>query len=345
MASRKKNPSRALPRELQIKIYDLMVRARALEQRLVKINKSGFGFFWIGGPGEEAFNIPLGLLIQKGEGLDYDFLHFHYRQSATLLAMGMEEIDAIRQMCNTASDPFSGGRNFVNHYSVKAWNVVKVTSPIEVQYSTAIGTGVAQRRHGGSGITIVTGGDAGTAEGDFSSCLVWASRENRELPMLIIVTNNQWGISTPYEEVHCEKTIVARAEGFGIKSATVDGNDVQESYHAIQEAMHYVRTTRKPFFLEANVSRLHGHSSASGGNWVPDEVDCLTDFEKHLKSQGFLKEADFQKLRSRYEEEALEAMKKVLKEPKPKGETIFDHLFVDEENSRYPWPRWLKQSD
>src|SRR3989338_3901853 len=94
-----------LPKELQIEIYDKMVKARVLEERLIRMSKSGLGFFWIGGPGEEAFNVPLGLLIKKGEGLDHDFLHFHYRQSATLLAMGVPMLDPIRQMHNVDADP------------------------------------------------------------------------------------------------------------------------------------------------------------------------------------------------------------------------------------------------
>src|SRR5688500_8581383 len=185
-----------LEREPLVRIHDLMVKARVLEERLIQMYKRGDGYFWIGGPGEEAFNVPLGLLMKKGQGLDYDYLHAHYRQSATLLALGEEPIGALRQMKNTATDPYSGGRNFAGHFSIHRWNVAPVSSPIEVQYLIAPGTAYAQRRHGGDGITIVTGGDAGTAEGDFASCLVWSSRPGSELPILIIVTNNQWGIST-----------------------------------------------------------------------------------------------------------------------------------------------------
>lgn len=335
---------KSLSKDLLINIYDLMVKARILEQRLIRMNKSGLGFFWIGGPGEEAFNVPLGLLIQKGEGLDFDFLHFHYRQSATLLAMGAPMIDAIRQMHNTETDPYSRGRNFVNHYAIKKWNVVNVTSPIEVQYAVSIGTGVAQKRHGGNGITIVTGGDAGTAEGEFASCLLWASRKGRELPLLMIVTDNRWGISTPYHEVHCDRPIAARAEAFGIRNDTLDGNDVLSSYTAIERAMNYVRSTRKPYFLEVHVSRLYGHSSASGANWVEGEVDCIPEFEKYLKKKKILGDKDFQKIREKYEAESLESLKMVLKEQKPKGESIFDHIFENKKEGMNPWPTWLKPS-
>ena len=239
--------------KLLIQIHDNMVKARVLEERLIRMYKQSDGYFWIGGPGEEAFNVPLGLQVKKGSGVEYDYLHLHYRSSAILMAMGMEPIDPIRQMKNVAADPFSGGRNFGNHFSRREWNVVPVSSTIETQYQTAIGTGIAQARRG-KGITIVNGGDAGTAEGDFASCLVWASRPGRELPLLIIVTNNEYGISTPYKGQHGETQIADRAAAFNIKSAVVNGNDPEQSYLAIQEAMDYIRTTRKPYFIESRVS-------------------------------------------------------------------------------------------
>lgn len=338
----KKNSSGTFSKELQVKIFDLMVKARALEERLIKMNKSGLGFFWLGGPGEEAFNVPLGLLIHKGEGLDYDFLHFHYRQSATLLAMGEPLLlNSIRQMHNTATDPYSKGRNFVAHTTIKKWNVVNITSPIGVQFAASIGTGVAQARHGGKGITIVTGGDAGTAEGEFASCLVWASRKGKELPMLIIVTDNRYGISTPFKDVHCDRPIADRARGLGIESATIDGNDPEISYFAIQKAMQVVRKTRKPYFLEVKVSRLYGHSSASGANWVEGELDCIPAFAKKLQKQKILSVAECQSLREKYEQEAMEHVKKVLQEPKPLPETIFDDVLADRKDVSEPWPRWL----
>ena len=318
-----------------------MVKARVLEERLIKMNKGGQGFFWIGGPGEEAFNVPLGLLINKGEGLNHDYLHFHYRQSATLLTMGIKMIDAIRQMHNTATDPYSGGRNFVNHYTVKEWNVVNVTTPIEVQYSVCIGSGVAQARNKAKGITIVTGGDAGTAEGEFQSCLLWSSRKGRELPILIIVTNNRWGISTPQKEVHPRTGIVERAKAFGIKTAVVDGNDVFASYEALKKAIDYVRKERKPFLIEANVSRLYGHSSASGANWVEGEADCIKEFEKRLKKEKIMKEEDFQKIRQQYEEAAKKALLQVLEEPMPDPVSIFNHVFVDRKDAEVVMPKWF----
>src|SRR6266446_3422610 len=170
----------SLPADKCLEIYRIIVRARAMEERMIKMSKSGEGYFWIGGPGEEAFNTYLGLQVKKGQGPAYDFLHLHYRNGATMVAMGMELIDAIRQMGMTATDPFSAGRNFPSHFSRRAWNVVPVSSVIEVQFAMAPGTAIVQKRAGGDGITVVVGGEAGTAEGDFASCMVWSTRPEQE---------------------------------------------------------------------------------------------------------------------------------------------------------------------
>src|SRR5438067_9105512 len=310
-------------------MHGLMVKSRVLEERLIQMYKQGDGYFWIGGPGEEAFNIPLGMLIDKGRGLQHDYCHFHYRQSATLLAMGVDPIDSLRMMKNTATDPYTGGRNFAGHYSIREWNVVPISSPIEVQYSMAPGTAMAQKRAGGRGITIVTGGDAGSAEGDFATCLVWSSRPANPLPVLIVVTNNKWGISTNWEGQHGEKRISDRGKGFGIESKTIDGNDPEVSYREIAAAMEYVRTERKPFLLEAMVSRLHGHSSASGANRVADEADCLKGFEKKLEERKLLTRQQMDELRQKYSVELQEAHRRVRQEPQPKGDTIYENVFLD----------------
>jgi 2-oxoisovalerate dehydrogenase E1 component alpha subunit len=313
--------------KLLLQTHDHMVKARVLEERLIRMYKKSDGYFWLGGPGEEAFNIPLGQQIRKGQGLDYDFCHFHYRSTGILLTMGMNPMDMMRQMKNTATDPFSGGRNFVAHASIRKWNVVPITSTIETQYLTAIGSGIAQRDHGGKGITIVNGGDAGTAEGDFASCLIWATRPKQELPLLMIVTNNSWGISTPASQVHAEQRISDRGIAFGMKTRTINGNDVEESTIALREAIAYIRTERKPFLLEARVSRLYGHSSATGANFIGNEEDPLVTFESQLESAGLLTRKEMEALREKYNAEMLEMAKQVVEEPMPDASTIYDYTY------------------
>ncbi|RMG13260.1 MAG: thiamine pyrophosphate-dependent dehydrogenase E1 component subunit alpha [Deltaproteobacteria bacterium] len=312
-----------------LQIHRLMVEGRVLEETMIALYRRGDGFFWIGGPGEEAFNVALGLQIKKGFGPDYDYMHFHYRQSATLLALGAKSKDALRQMRCTALDPYSKGRNFSNHYAIKAWNVCPVSSTIETQYAQAPGTAWVQRRHGGDGITIVTGGDAGAAEGDFATCLIWSSRPGQELPILIIVTNNEYGISTPRETQWAMRDIARRAEPFGIPWASIDGNDVFESWEALRKAMAYVRKERRPYCLQANVSRLHGHSSASGAKRVDDERDCIAEFEEVLVAKKVASrkalDAVWEETRQRLTQEADE----VRQEPLPAPESIYEDIYAE----------------
>jgi 2-oxoisovalerate dehydrogenase E1 component alpha subunit len=313
----------SLPVSRCLHIHCLMVRTRALEERMIKMSKSGEGYFWIGGPGEEAFNACLGLQVKKGEGPAYDFLILHYRNSATLVAMGMTILDGIRQMAMTATDPHSRGRNFASHFARREWNVLPITSVIELRHPIAPGCALMQKRIvDGDSITIVTGGDAGTAEGDFASCLIWSTRPGHEVPVLIVVQNNSWGISTPAGEVHAEKRIIDRGKAFGIPGEVVDGNDPIASWHAIRRAMAYCRRERRPFLLESRVSRLYGHSSSSGALRVKGEPDCIDLFENKLLEAGVLDPAAIERIHNEARAETEEALEQALREPKPTAEDV-----------------------
>lgn len=323
----------ALPKTLLVKIYNTMLVARVLEERLIKIYKSGESYFWLGGPGEEAFGVPLGMLANKGNSINHDWLHLHYRCTPTLVAMGMPMLDSIRLMMSKTTDPSTGGRNFSNHYAYPKWNVAPVTSTIETQYQTAIGTAWAQKKNAKNAISIVTGGDAGTAEGDFASALVWSSRKGQELPMLMIVTNNRVGISTKFEGQHGEINISDRGKAFGIRTQNINGFDPIESYIKLKESMQYIRKTRKPILMEAAVSRLYGHSSATGALFVPSERDPLIEFENLLFKHSILKETEVKKMRTQLEAKGLALQKQVRSEPSPTPESAWNHVYANNENA------------
>lgn len=325
-----------LPKQQVIQMMDLMVKSRILEERLIKVYKAGDAFFWIGGPGEEAFGVPLGLLTNKGQGPAYDYLHLHYRGTPTLIAMGMPYIESIRLIMNRATDRSTGGRNFANHYCYPEWNVVPVGSPIEVQYGMAVGTAMAQRRRKmkkeKSGVTIVTGGDAGSAEADFATCLIWSSRPEKELPIYITVQNNKWGISTPYSQQHGEKNVADRGKAFGIRTNVVNGNDPVESYFQIQNDLDYIKKNTRPVLTEFQVSRLYGHSSASGANRESGE-DPIQTFEKRLVDSKYVSAGFVKELMAKYELESREAAEIVRAEVGPAKDTIWDHVYAENENA------------
>jgi 2-oxoisovalerate dehydrogenase E1 component alpha subunit len=311
-----------------LEIHRIMVRTRAMEERMIKMSKSGEGYFWIGGPGEEAFNACLGLQIKKGHGPEFDFLHLHYRNSATLVAMGMPLIDGLRQMAMTVTDPHSRGRNFANHYARREWNVMPISSVIENQFVVAPGTAIVQKRHGGDGITIVVGGDAGSAEGDFASCMVWSTRPGNELPVLMIVMNNSWGISTPASTQHGEHRIIDRGQAFGIPGETVDGNDPVASWYAIERAMDYCRHKYRPIMIEAFVSRLHGHSSSSGAARVANEADCISLLEQRLLEAGIIDKTGLERVHADAQAEVDAAVEQISNEPRPGPDDVYRDTYA-----------------
>lgn len=331
--STKKDNFSGLPKALLLQMHELMVKSRVLEERLIKIYKAGEAYFWIGGPGEEAFGVPLGLLARKGQGPAYDWFHLHYRCTPTIVALGMEMIDSIRLIMNRSTDPSTGGRNFANHYCFPKWNVAPVTSPIEVQYPIACGTAHVQKRFGKKALSIVSGGDAGTAEGDFASSLILASRKGQELPVLFTVQNNRYGISTPFEGQHGETHIADRAKAFNIRARLINGNDPVETYLAVQEEMEYIRKTGKPSFIEAQVSRLYGHSSADGANKKGHLLDPVREFEDRLLAAGLLDKKDAQKIWDQYEAEGVAAQEQARQEPVPSPESVWEHVYVGSENA------------
>jgi len=248
--------------EVRARILRNMLESRCLDELLIRMQIQGQGHFWTGGPGEEAFNSCLGAHLRVGRGPDFDFLLPHYRSGAVALMAGLQSIDFIRQMLGRETDPFSMGRNFANHFCDAERNLGPVTSPVNSQFALALGTSRAQL--GREGITVTVGGDASTHQGDFASLLAWSTRPDDELPILIVITNNRVGISTSYESQHARDSTTERARAFGIATETVDGLSVDDSYACLSKAFAYVRDRRRPFMVEAEVTRLYGHSSSSG---------------------------------------------------------------------------------
>ena len=325
------NPA-PLSKEKLLKIHSLMALSRRLDEKLISMYKKGQSYFWIGAPGEEAIGVSLGLLAQKGQGMPFDWLHLHYRCTGVAVALGVKTKDVFRMMMNKKTDPFSRGKNFVHHYCIPEWNIPPVTSIVETQHSWAIGTAYAQTQEPTKAISIVTGGDAGTALGDFASSLVWASRPTNSLPLLIIVMNNMWGISTPYSSQHGEKSIAARAQAFGFKTFSVDGHDAIKAYHTVREGIRYVREERRPALISARVSRLYGHSSADGANYKDKEECVLKNFEKYLIEKNLLSQNRMKEIYAQMDEKLNKEAKEVSLEEEPSSkDSIWSHIYANSE--------------
>ena len=321
-----------LSSDFLLKMYHLMIKARLIDEQLIQLFKKNEAPFWVGSPGQEALEIPLGLLVNKGQGLSHDWLHLHYRCTGTVVAMGLESEKIIEFMMNKKTEPFTGGRNFTHHYSIPEWNIPPVSSVVECQHSLAIGTARAQSQEKKS-ITIVTGGDAGTALGDFSTSLIWSSRPAHPLPLLILVMNNRFGISTDYESQHAEKSITDRAKAFGIQCAHIDGNNPIESYLTLKENMEYIRKKRKPVLIEASVSRLYGHSSSSGAQYDSSQTCCINQFEKYLIKNKISDESFFKKTKKEIQDQLKKEISKLRSKQSETEDSIWSFIYARNENA------------
>ena len=174
-------------------MHELMVEARVLEERLIKMYKQGDGYFWIGGPGEEAFNVPLGLLIKKGQGPDYDYLHLTIARAPPCSRWATSRSSA-------AADEEHGHRSVLAAAATsratspsRAWNVVPVSSPIEVQYRHGSGHGPGPEAARRRGHHHRHRRRRGHGRGRLRDCLVWSTRPGDELPVLMIVDQQPLG--------------------------------------------------------------------------------------------------------------------------------------------------------
>lgn len=157
--------------------------------------------------------------------------------------------------------------------------------------------------------------------------MVWSTRPGYELPVLIITMNNRFGISTAADTQHGERHVCDRGKAFGIPGEVVDGNDPVASWFAIRRAMDYCRQERKPYMLDAVVSRLYGHSSSSGALRVKSEPDCIPIFEKRLLEYKLIDEDGIGEIQSQAQAEVEAAADQALAEPKPKpgDEMVFTY--------------------
>ena len=237
----------SLPAERCLEIHRIMARTRAMEERMIKMSKSGQGYFWIGGPGEEAFNACLGLQVKKGRGPAYDFLHLHYRNSATLVAMGMPL--ARRH----PSDGDDGDRSPLDGPQLRRPLLPPRLErpPRHVGDRGAVRDGAGhrpgaealrrrrrhhrhrrRRGHGRGRFRLLPGlvHAAGRR----------AAGADRSSPTTATASPPRPAAST------ASTHIIDRGKAFGIPGEVVDGNDPVASWHAIRRAMAYCRRERRP---------------------------------------------------------------------------------------------------
>ncbi len=263
-------------KEILLEAYTLMCRARAMAD-IYDENRQITKYVHSTSKGHEAVQIAAGFLLKS-----IDYASPYYRDESLLLAMGMQPYELMLQLLAKADDPFSGGRTYYAHPSLKRENMPTMPHQSSATGMQAIpATGMA---HGikykesqeliytaEKPIVLCSIGDGSMTEGEVSEALQMAVL--KELPILYLVQDNDWGISASGDEMRAMDAYEFAAGFKGLKRSKTDGSDFVECYEDIKTAVEWVRKNRKPMLLHAKVPLLGHHTSGVRSEWYRDDLD------------------------------------------------------------------------
>ncbi len=278
--------------------YRMACRSRSTEERIVRLVNQGKVKFAIWGPGEEIHGTATALAFKNACDPKKFGFSGHYR-SASLVTMwcalnGVPEYthDVIRQQFSRSTDPFSQGRNMVNHTHVPELGILPIQSPVGMQMGKAAGYAMGFKARGiHDAVVAAVIGDGSTAEGDMHDAMnaatVW------RLPLITIVTDNRIAISTKPEEGRGIKDFQKYAEAFGLQYFSCNGADFEEVYQVTWRCADAVRREQKGAILYVHdMPRLNGHSSAGDYRFDLHQRDPLLDLGRDLVTRGVLRDVD-----------------------------------------------------
>lgn len=313
-----------------IEILKMMVRARSIDIKAMKLLKQGKTFFHIAAEGHEAVQMAIGLQLDPKK----DWLFPYYRDLGTVLMAGITPEEVFLGTFAKASDPASGGRQLPVHWGMINAQLPSQSSPTGTQFLQAVGTALASKKKGIKNISYVSSGEGTTSQGEFHEAVNWASRE--KLPVLFVIQNNRYAISVPVEHQTAGKggSVAEMMAGFyNLYRIRIDGTDFFESYQKIKEAIEYIKSGKGPALVEANVIRLQSHSSSDDQKKYrnPDELekdkqnDPIEKFVSRLKSENLLTDEEYQEIRKVITEEIDQAADRafIAKDPDPNDAVKF----------------------
>ena len=331
-----------LSRAELIEIYRLMLLSRKLDDEEIKLKKQNLIYFQISGAGHEAILVAAGMALRKG----YDWFYPYYRDRALMLTLGMTPLEMLYEAVGAAADPNSGGRQMPAHWGLKRANVVSQSSPTGTQFLQSVGCAeggrlltilhdIKDRRAAHKDeVTYVSAGDGTTSQGEFWESI--NSAATAALPVLFMITDNQYAISVPVEAQtpggdigRCMSSVP------GLRVIRVDGTDPLASYQAMTEAVKHLRSGQGPVLLHAMVIRPYGHSMSDDEvSYKPSHEreeearrDPLVNYPKYLMREGLATQEDIDQIKRDVDAEIAEAEAQALAAPKPRPETIYDHLY------------------
>lgn len=334
------------------KAYTLMCTAKSMAE-LYEANKEITAkYVHATSRGHEAIQIALGLQL-----LPQDFVSPYYRDDSILLAIGMTPFELMLQLLAKRNDPFSGGRTYYSHPSLRRDDMPKIPHQSSATGMQAIPTtGIAmglqylelnklQKDFGGKNpVSVCSLGDASCTEGEVAEAFQMAVL--KKLPILYLVQDNEWDISAHASEIRSQD-ITDYARGFkGLETRTIDGTDFMTSYNTVNECLEIIRKERRPMLIHAKVPLLNHHTSGVRKEWYRHDLEdaAKRDPLPRLRNQLIIAGVDAAEMKKIEEEAAayVEAeYQKALLEEDPRPEDLFLHDFAptpitEEKGNREP---------
>ena len=279
-----------------LQLYKNILTPRLIEEKMLILLRQGRIAKWFSGIGQEAISVGVATALSKDE-----FILPMHRNLGVFTTRG---IPMNRLFCQFQGKPsgFTQGRDRSFHFGTQEYNIVGMISHLGPQLGVADGIALGNKLREEKKVTVVFTGDGGASEGDFhesiNTAAVW------DLPVIFVVENNGYGLSTPSNEQFRCKSFADKAIGYGIEGITVDGNNVLKVYETVKNLAESIRENPRPVLLECVSFRMRGHEEASGTKYVPKELfdvwgrkDPVNNFEKFLLDEGVLTEEIIDKIR------------------------------------------------
>ena len=270
-----------------LNLYKRLLYPRMIEDKMLKLLRQGRIGKWFSGIGQEAIAVGSTLAMQSDEYI----LPMH-RNLGVFTTRDIPLKKLMAQWQGKATG-FTKGRDRSFHFGTQDYKIIGMISHLGPQMALADGIALADLLAGKQKATLVYTGEGATSEGDFHEAVNVAAVWN--LPVIFLIENNGYGLSTPKSEQFRCKNLVDKAIGYGIEGRQIDGNNILEVYDTINQLASEIRRDPRPILLECLTFRMRGHEEASGTKYVPQELfdewekkDPLRNYETYLIEEGIL---------------------------------------------------------
>jgi 2-oxoisovalerate dehydrogenase E1 component len=302
-----------------IDLYKAIALPRMIEEKMLIALRQGRISKWFSGYGQEAISVGCALALEQE-----DMICTMHRNLGVFTSRQVPLNRLFAQFQGKALG-FTKGRDRSFHFGSKEHHIVGMISHLGQQLGVANGIALANVLSGNKKVALAFTGDGGASEGDFHEALnvaaVW------DLPVIFVVENNQWGLSTPSSEQFRCKQFIDKGIGYGMEAVQVDGNNVLEVYAAIQSIANDLRVNPRPVLVEAITFRMRGHEEASGTKYYPEGLaaqwgtkDPVDNFEKALIEAGVISEENVAQIKAEHKANIQAALDEALAEP----DVVFD---------------------